>query len=516
MKHAYKSPKKYRIITNLFGFVWLFPILLANDHPGTMPKIGQQLDELKTASGRVYSSVVVREILPSGVRIMHRNGAATIPAGELPQFRDFFPEEPQDSPTANSPSKIGTGELPHDQITWTPSSIDDLVSCSLFVEITEAVTELGDIAKGGGSAFLCNVGDKTYIYSNVHNFHGAKTFQITDSRGRRYNDFEAVEVAAEGEGFLKSRQWGGDVIRIRLREFRPQALTLSADPIHLSSAKNRKIVVTGNAGGRGVITKLEGFIKSIDENGIIHHTAATEPGNSGSPIIDLESMQVIGILTWGSYQPESPLHMIWSQQPPELRESKASGASLFGMKFESSSFRTLHQERLILNQIKKNIRMIGLMDILVPSKEGIFISRNAHVIGDYTIGDIVNESQGHPVIQELAKLDRWLNSCAASNIGISNQDMLKQYTKSYRRCLALISRQRQTVQARASLSFYTRCLLANTRSLEILARYESAMRKSIGWYERQQGTSGDALPLAKRFRLPPIQAGLAGLGLRPE
>jgi hypothetical protein len=103
-----------------------------------------------------------------------------------------------------------------------------------------------------------------------------------------------------------------------------------------------------------------------------------------------------------------------------------------------------------------------------------------------------------------------------SNIGISNQDMLKIYIESYQRCLANIQKQRRDSVRLEALTFYMKCILKNTRALDICIAYENATAKSIGWYTLQRGTGGQALPLSKRLRLPSFSSGLSALGIGEE
>lgn len=472
---------------------------------------GQKLDQLVTKSGKTYDNVRIREVLEDRVRIMHRDGVATLPARDLPQYSDSFVASAEEvvAPDEAPPSAV---EVPK----WEPETIDDVVACCLLVNIEQTLSETGQVGAGAGSAFLCNLNGQTYIYSNVHNFHGAGRFTIVDGEGTEYSDFESVEVAAEGEGVWKEMGWGGDILRIRLREYRPRALSIDPLAVSRDESVGKPIIVTGNEGGEGEITRLEGVISEVDENGIIYHTAAAEPGNSGSPIVNLETMKVIGILTWGVSRPDNPLEDVWSKSPDEEREVKAGGAGLAGVRFERSSFKDLLRERVWLNQLKKNIRLIGLMDALVPTKQGIFVNRDQSVMGDYTVADVLAESKGHAVIRELSSLDRWLKEHAGSNIGISNQDMLKRYIPVYRRCLGFISRQSSESRSAGDFSFYTQCSLRNTRSVEICAAYQRSMRRTIDWYVAQRGTRGKALPVAARYRLPSFKSGLRGLGLQRE
>ena len=48
-------------------------------------EVGQQIEKITTKDGKTYHQVVVKKIQPEGVSIMHRDGAATIPAAALPE-----------------------------------------------------------------------------------------------------------------------------------------------------------------------------------------------------------------------------------------------------------------------------------------------------------------------------------------------------------------------------------------------------------------------------------------------
>jgi len=204
--------------------------------------------------------------------------------------------ESGDAPDSTRETEESTPREPE----WEPTSIDDVASCSLLVKVLDKVGKEGEQQRGGGSAFLCNVDGATYIYSNVHNFDGTRDFVIVDREGRKYTDFESVEIAAQGEGFAEELGWGGDVIRLRLPEYHPRALTLAEETVTEEDI-DTPIVVTGNTKARGEITKLTGKITGIEPDRIIRHNAKTQGGNSGSPIVDTETFRVIGILTWGSY-----------------------------------------------------------------------------------------------------------------------------------------------------------------------------------------------------------------------
>ena len=169
-----------------------------------------------------------------------------------------------------------------------------------------------------------------------------------------------------------------------------------------------------------------------------------------------------------------------------------------------------------MNDLKKNVRLLGLLDTLIPTKQGLFVDKNVIVMGEYTVNDLLQESSNHPVVAELVYLDRFLSSKAESNIGISNQDMLKRYISCYKECLEHISSIRRGVENSSRFTYFVKCNLKASRMLEVASAYEGLSFRCLEWYVTQTGTGGQALPLAERLRLPEMRSGLDGLGIKDE
>lgn len=475
---------------------------------------GDEIERVETKLGRVYEKVKVREVTADGLKIIHSSGTATIPAVDVPQFAAAFAKAKAKQAAASElPVTPPPAPAEPAKPAWLPTSPAEVAGCSLFVNVTKGIGPNGVEASWAGTAFLCNHGGVTYIYTNAHVFNGAVEFSITDKKHVRYDDFVSVETAADGSGYWKQTGLGGDIVRIRLANFREKALSMDPVPLTSENAKGRKILVTGNTGGLGAITQLQGTITDIAEDHIIRHNAATEQGNSGSPIVDLSTYQVVGILTWGGRLPE-PLQVIWVKQSEETREGFKSGAALATIRYVPTTFDILKRQQVVLNQLMKNVRLFGLLDTLIPAKQGLFVDKTAIVMGDYTVGDLLAESADHPVVAELLGLDRFLRSKASGNIGINNQDMLKKYIATYSRCLAMISSQRSALENTQAATFYMKCHLKQTRLIEICKAYEALSRRTLAWYVAQQGAGGQSLPVADRFRLPVMRTGLNGLGIK--
>lgn len=495
---------------------------------------------LRDLSGREYRNAKITGKEPDGLMVKHEGGVSKVLFVNLPkEIQDkyeFDPIEAEKFREARAVAVTGSGHAsemignvsttapnegspePSTGSTgsnWVPSSNADAADCSLFVEIKKGITGEGVEGTWQGSAFLCNVDGVSYIYSNAHNFDGAKEFRIYDKQDREYTNFLSVEIAADDQAFWREKGWGGDVVRFRLPAFQEKALTLDPIPAN-DSIIGRKILITGNTKGRGEITELEGLVTEIKPDRIIFHNAETQAGNSGSPIIDLESFAVIGILTWGMYDDENPMAALWSKKPTEERVGINSGAGLAGLKFVPVTLETLYRQRVVMNELKRNTRLLGLLDTLVPTKGGLFVDRTKIVMGGYSVDDLLSESSDHVVVKELTALDEFLSTKAKSNIGISNHEVLKRYLVTYSRAVEAVSAHRQAIEDSNTVTFFMKCSLERSKVLKISTVYEAVLMNSKAWYARQLGTSGDAIPLGDRIRLPRMESGLEGLGIQKE
>jgi len=136
---------------------------------------------------------------------------------------------------------------------------------------------------GRGSGFLCNFhGEPTFV-TNIH--------VLSNNPNPRYKTMNGG-VVTPGPAFLGV---GHDIFRSTL----PAAASMLEVVTGLDANVKigDKIVVPGNAEGAGVIKPFEGKIVGIGPN-LIEVDAPFVQGNSGSPIIHVESGKVVGIATY--------------------------------------------------------------------------------------------------------------------------------------------------------------------------------------------------------------------------
>ncbi len=142
-------------------------------------------------------------------------------------------------------------------------------------------------------------GQATGFLSRIHNVEGVVTNLhvlevMGDDQKLTVTGLNGGSVAVQGVIGAK----GADIALLRLvtPTGRPPVLSLATDVFH-SAKIGDKVVVVGNRQGAGVATQVNGQIDGIGP-GRIEVNVPFEAGNSGSPVFDLTTKQVIGVATY--------------------------------------------------------------------------------------------------------------------------------------------------------------------------------------------------------------------------
>lgn len=137
---------------------------------------------------------------------------------------------------------------------------------------------------GSGSGFLAHIKGKNFIVTNIHVIMGNKEIDFRDIHGRLYKP-QAYFLAK-----------GQDVAILPIAEEVGYALTMAENVGQLVSRGDR-ITVLGNSLGGSVVTQLDGEVQGIGPSAV-EVSATIVEGNSGSPIIHLETGEVIAVATY--------------------------------------------------------------------------------------------------------------------------------------------------------------------------------------------------------------------------
>ena len=144
---------------------------------------------------------------------------------------------------------------------------------------------------GKGSGFITSIQGRKYLMTNAHVLAAirAATFKLLDST--------PIQIGSS------SAAVGHDLVALTVVEGGgaiPAVASVDKD-VEIGDA----VVVLGNAEGAGVVNLLEGRLTGIGPN-LVEVDAPFVPGNSGSPIIHVQTGKVIGVATYALVKKTGP------------------------------------------------------------------------------------------------------------------------------------------------------------------------------------------------------------------
>jgi hypothetical protein len=136
---------------------------------------------------------------------------------------------------------------------------------------------------GAGSGFVCSFGGKKFVFTNQHVVAGHAGASLTLLDQSQLKTGQAAAAV------------GHDIMSLALLSD-AKAMEMMTE-VEKNVSIGDDVAVLGNPEGARVIKPLTGKLVGIGPN-LIEVTAEFVPGNSGSPIVHLQSGKVIGIATY--------------------------------------------------------------------------------------------------------------------------------------------------------------------------------------------------------------------------
>ena len=136
---------------------------------------------------------------------------------------------------------------------------------------------------GTASGFMAKIRDVDFVVTNLHVLGKNKKISLKNLRGEEI-PYSGIFGAV-----------GSDVAIIRIAAGQGE-LKLATDVLKTSKIGD-KVVVVGNRQGGGVATQVAGSIVGVGPTRV-EVNANFEPGNSGSPIVNLVTGEVIGVASY--------------------------------------------------------------------------------------------------------------------------------------------------------------------------------------------------------------------------
>ncbi len=138
---------------------------------------------------------------------------------------------------------------------------------------------------GVGTGFVARLRGIDFVVTNLHVIGGNEKIRVTTVRG--------VSVPVSGMFGAMGRDIA--ILRIEGTNTAP-ALKLAEDPIRTVKLGD-KVAVVGNRRGGGVATQVSGTVRGLWPNRV-EVDAPFQPGNSGSPILHVETGEVVGVASY--------------------------------------------------------------------------------------------------------------------------------------------------------------------------------------------------------------------------
>lgn len=153
-----------------------------------------------------------------------------------------------------------------------------------------------------------------------------------------------------------------------------------------------------------------------------------------------------------------------------------------------------------MEELKKMARILGLLDVLEPEVNGLYVDVNRVIQGDFRTIDVFEESADDSFIKEIIFMDKELKRNKDSGIRTSNVDVLKSYRPLLRRLYNDISKRGERL-VRGNGIFYFDCEYKRSYVPHLLVAYEQSTLRALNWYDEKLKVGG-TIPLSGRPRLP--------------
>ena len=164
-----------------------------------------------------------------------------------------------------------------------PSSVTAALAAPAIIQNGQGSLVIVEGHEGSGSGFICEMGGQKFLFTNAHVLAGNSQINFTLLNG------QPVRVGGGASAV------GHDMVRL---EVAPALAALSAaEKVNETLLVGDDVLVLGNEKGARVITPLGGKVVGLGPN-LVEVDAPFQPGNSGSPIIQVKTGKVVGIATY--------------------------------------------------------------------------------------------------------------------------------------------------------------------------------------------------------------------------
>jgi|GEM_PF-2414788 len=374
----------------------------------------------------------------------------------------------------------------------TPETIEEALKCMLFVQTYDKAGK--PYAKGSG--FIVDDGGTQWIYTNAHVLEGALRIDFTDSEGNKLLKFGKFQCFSKesGGGIQGVNRFGGDGVRLELKERRELAFVISKTPEKFPL--NAKVTTIGDNAGDLTMEVLDGNVTAISKT-IIQSTCKSQSGSSGGALLDPDSFEVIGLNTFGLPGNIKLTDAIWQIGVDE----NVDGASiLHSAQWIDMDVGKFLEGSEVAMKFRDTVKMLAFIYNLVQHEDGYKIEPGNRFAAALTFEQAFDQFEDNPLLVSVIDLNRKLSNYSGK-IAINNMDLVRIYAKSLTGIRNSYREQRQKLPQ--DFAPYYLINFEQSGFYEMGDYYHDGLGDAEAWFVKKAKVGG-AMPVGRWFNLLPF------------
>jgi hypothetical protein len=260
------------------------------------------------------------------------------------------------------------------------------------------------------------------------------------------------------------------------------------------------VVTLGDNDGDKQLETLEGEV--LSSNGkVVTTTCATRPGCSGGALLDADSLEVIGLHTWGIPADVKAVDMAWSKDQDDL-EDKLAGASILheaGWADVAVGDFVRGHRRLI--EYVDTLKVLLLIYSTTPTKSGFDLGYDDPFAAGLTHRQAFEALKGSQILRPVADLNEKLGRTSGTNIGVNNMEVVKTYAKAIQAIRAAYAEESKRILRNTPP--YFRIMLENRGLIKLGAECHQNLATAQKWFNSKASVGGK-MPVGRWIPLPPL------------
>lgn len=316
----------------------------------------------------------------------------------------------------------------------TPGYPSDDRNMVIAKSVTEAEKATLMVKCGGGvaSAFVAKSEDGMFIYTAAHAAIGGEI---------AFFDFRGNKISAEKNPQVVVGNRGHDLVRFRLKQSFQTCLTFaSREEIEAKP----KVFALGDSAGEGVLMRLQGKVVGVGPDKI-EVDCEFIPGNSGGPIVT-EAGKVVGVVSYLTADPS-----IWARNT-QLEVRRFAWIPNGEIDWKPCKASQLLEEADAIEALRSCYFVLAALEQITPGANGAQWDDDEKIMERFPIKQIFAYEKDHVLVRGLHSTGR--EAARQTSRGDSNAEVVRNYQRFFRSCVAFSTEQMNEADSRIISSFH--------------------------------------------------------------